>query len=95
MDSLSALEVLKEIKQIMDDRLGSKLSESEDPKDVVKESLDGSPSAKGLEVSKVKVLGDKPGMEEGLSPEEDLLEDAKETSDISPDLLRKIRESLA
>jgi len=76
LDSMGALEVLKEIKALMDERLGSKLAE---PKPL--EEMD---DAKGLEVSKVKVLG--------KEPEEEMMEEKEE--EINPELLKKIRESL-
>ncbi|NBW20842.1 MAG: hypothetical protein EBR82_74060 [Caulobacteraceae bacterium] len=94
LDSMGALEVLKEIKALMDERLGSKMaSPTEDLKEDMQEAM--GKDAKGVEVSKVKVLGKKPGEEEGLTPEEDMVEDAKEVSDVDPELLKKIRESLA
>lgn len=94
LDSMGALEVLKEIKALMDERLGSKFaSPAEDLKEDLQEGMGG--DAKGLEVSKVKVLGKKPGEGEGLSPAEDLAEDAKEVSDVDPEMLKKIRQTLA
>lgn len=95
MDSMSALEVLKEIKQIMDERLGDKFGAKEDPKELVEDALETAPDAKGLEVSKVKVLGGKkPGEEEGLTPEEDAVEDKKEMDGVDPEVLRKIRQTM-
>jgi len=100
MNDMSALEVLKEIKQIMDQRLGDKLSDiTEDPKQMMEDALKGdkmpmgdNPDAKGLEVSKVKVLG-KDG-QEPMTKAEDEMQDQQMKDGIDQEMLKKIRQAM-
>jgi hypothetical protein len=101
MGNMSALEVLKEIKQIMDQRLGDKLAgtPTEDPKQMMEEALQGekspmemAPDAKGLEVSKVKVMG-KDGAEP-MTKAEDEIQDQEMKDGIDQEMLKKIRQAM-
>lgn len=61
MDNLAAMEVLKEIKSLMDSKLGDKLS--------------GKPEEEGgLEISKVKVLGGESPIESEESSSEEMMD---------------------
>lgn len=95
IDSIGALEVLKQIKQIMDDRLGSRFAEKEDPKDMVEDALETSPDAKGLEVAKVKVLAGKgDGDSQGLTSGKGSDEEEEYVDGVDQELLKKIRQAM-
>lgn len=78
IDDSSAMEILEEIKALMDSRMTDKMSMTEDM-----------PDAKGIEMQKIKLLG---GDEVDGLPDALQDKDSEETKE--EDLLRKIRKEL-
>ncbi len=79
IDDSSAMEILKEIKELMDSRMTDKMSMPD--VDVASEI----PDAKGIEMQKIKLLG-----AEGEEVPEVLKDDGSEDDD----LMKKIRKEL-
>ena len=77
IDDSSAMEILEEIKALMDSRMTDKMSMTEDS------------DPKGIEMQKIKLLGDVKPEGDSLP---DPLEDSEETKE--EDLMRKIRKEL-
>lgn len=81
IDDSSAMQILEEIKALMDSRMTDKMSMSDDTGDVASEI----PDAKGIEMQKIKLLG-----AEGEEVPEVLKDDGSEDDD----LMKKIRKEL-
>jgi len=83
IDDSSAMEILKEIKELMDSRMTDKMSMPD--VDVASEI----PDAKGIELQKIKLLG---GQKDGLGDDSDVEGSPSEESD--DELMKKIRKEL-
>lgn len=92
IDDSSAMQILEEIKALMDSRMTDKMSMSDDMGNVASEI----PNAKGIEMQKIKLLGgnkdENPldSMSHADEPGDETQDDEKKEED----LMRKIRKEL-